>query len=222
MPDIYPRRNLPGDADVWGRTVEVRQDSTEMSVEMLQQSVQGQNRNTASSLQVLAGQIKAVQDAQAAIIVTQAQIQAAQADILATTNFLSTQTASDSRTNSDMFTGSHSGTTWWTYNPTYDCSVTLQTGSAGRLLIQATSNLIVGDLTALLGLEVVGQAGPSFPGPYSTYLSSNSGAASGVTRVHVFSGSANTSYTVRTRRGTTGTGSGSTGWSSTSLVVTRS
>lgn len=222
MPDIYPRRNLPGDADVWGRTVEVRQDSTEMSVEMLQQSVQGQNRNTASSLQVLAGQIKAVQDAQAAIIVTQAQIQAAQADIVATTNFLSTQTVASSKSTLSQYTGTTSSLVWEGFDGTYDAAVSVTTGSAGQLLIQGSATLLSSNTTSILGIEVVGQIGPSYPGPYSTYVSTLSAASSGVTRVVVFTGSANTTYTVRLRRGRDGSGTGAAMWRDQTLVVTRS
>lgn len=222
MPDIYPRRNLPGDADVWGRTVEVRQDSTEMSVEMLQQSVQGQNRNTASSLQVLAGQIKAVQDAQAAIIVTQAQIQAAQADIVATTNFLSTQTVASSKSTLSQYTGTTSSLVWESFDGTYDAAVSVTTGGAGQLLIQGSATLLSSNTTSILGIEVVGQIGPSYPGPYSTYVSTLSAASSGVTRAVVFTGSANTTYTVRLRRGRDGSGTGAAMWRDQTLVVTRS
>lgn len=222
MPDIYPRRNLPGDADVWGRTVEVRQDSTEMSVEMLQQSVQGQNRNTASSLQVLAGQIKAVQDAQAAIIVTQAQIQAAQADIVATTNFLSTQTVASSKSTLSQYTGTTSSLVWEGFDGTYDAAVSVTTGAAGQLLIQGSATLLSSNTTSILGIEVVGQIGPSYPGPYSTYVSTLSAASSGVTRAVVFTGSANTTYTVRLRRGRDGSGTGAAMWRDQTLVVTRS
>lgn len=60
MTDVFPRRNLPGDSDVWGRGVETRVIGVEGAVESLGQLVQGQNRNTASSLEVLAGQIRAL------------------------------------------------------------------------------------------------------------------------------------------------------------------
>lgn len=222
MPDIYPRRNLPGDADVWGRTVETKQESAETSIEMLQQAVQGQNRNTASSLQVLAGQIKAVQDAQAAIVLTQAQIQAAQVDILATTNFLSSQTVASSKSTLDQFTGVTSSLTWESFDGTYDASVSVTTGSAGRLLIQGSATLLSSGTTSILGIEVVGQVGPAYPGPYSTYVTALSAASSGVTRVVVFTGAANTTYTVRLRRGRDGSGSGAAMWRDQTLVVTRS
>lgn len=64
MVDVFPRRNLPGKADVWGREVETRTSSNELSIEALQQALSGQNRNTASSLSVLARQLQDIQVAQ--------------------------------------------------------------------------------------------------------------------------------------------------------------
>lgn len=57
MVDVFPRRNLPPLAEQWGREVENRVVSSEGSIESLQQSLSGQNRNTASSLSVLARQV---------------------------------------------------------------------------------------------------------------------------------------------------------------------
>lgn len=62
--DVFPRRNLPGEAEQWGRTLETGVVDTQAEVQALSQALQGQNRNTASSLSVLAGQIQAIQDAQ--------------------------------------------------------------------------------------------------------------------------------------------------------------
>lgn len=61
MTDVFPRRNLPDDgkghsAEPWGREVEKRIVGAESSLETLQQSFSGQNRNTASSLGDLATQ----------------------------------------------------------------------------------------------------------------------------------------------------------------------
>lgn len=61
MSDVFPRRNLPDDgkghsAEPWGREVEKRIVDNEGSLLSLQQSFQGQNRNTASSLGDLATQ----------------------------------------------------------------------------------------------------------------------------------------------------------------------
>lgn len=55
--DVFPRRNLPVPAEQWGREVERRVVSSEMGIEVLQQGLSGQNRNTASSLAVLSDQV---------------------------------------------------------------------------------------------------------------------------------------------------------------------
>jgi len=68
MADVFPRRNLPGDAEQWGREVEKRVAAVDSTLESVQQSVQGQNRNIASSLSVLAEQIAAIREAQEEII----------------------------------------------------------------------------------------------------------------------------------------------------------
>lgn len=226
MTDVFPRRNLPGDSDVWGREVESRTQSLDTQVTIVGQQVQSLNRNTASSLEVLAGQIQAVEEAQAEIELTQAQIiaaqadiTAAQADITATTNFLSTQTVSSSKSTGDSYSGSNSGTNWQSFDSTYDCSLSVTTGPAGRLLIQASAILTGGGLDSIIGIEVVGQIGPSSPSPYSMYVVDGT---AGATRVVTASLSANTTYTVRLRRGRGGSGSGVVLWGYQTLVVTRS
>lgn len=60
MVDIWPRRDLPGRADEWGRTAETRIDSNQATIEALQTAVQSQNRNSASSLAVLGDAIKSI------------------------------------------------------------------------------------------------------------------------------------------------------------------
>lgn len=60
MVDVFPRRNLPPLAEQWGREVENRVVSNEGSIESLQQGLSGQNRNTASSLAVIAQQINSI------------------------------------------------------------------------------------------------------------------------------------------------------------------
>lgn len=215
MSDVFPRRNLPGDSDNWGRAAEGRIVNAEGSIDTVKQFVQAQNRNTASSLQVIASQIEAIQ-------ATQLQIQQAQSDIIATTNFLSTQTVASSKSTLSQYVGSTTSLTWESFDSTYDCSVSVTTGSAGRLLIQGSATLLSSGTTSILGVEVVGQVGPAYPGPYSTYVSTLSAASSGVTRAVVFSGSANTTYVVRLRRGRDGSGSGTAMWRDQTLVVTRS
>lgn len=213
--DVFPRRNLPGDADNWGRTTEDRIINLDGAIVQVRQGLQSQNRNTASSLEVLAGQIRAVEQAQA-------EIQAAQADIIATTNFLTTQTVADSKSTLSQYAGTTSSLVWESFDSTYDASVSVTTGAAGRLLIQGSATLLSSNTTSILGIEVVGETGPSYPGPYSTYVSTLSAASSGVTRAVVFGGSANTTYTVRLRRGRDGSGTGAAMWRDQTLVVTRS
>lgn len=58
--DVFPRRNLPVASEQWGREVERRILGAEASLERLNQSVSGMNRNIASSLQLLADQINAI------------------------------------------------------------------------------------------------------------------------------------------------------------------
>lgn len=221
MADVYPRRDLPGTADVWGRKVEEKQISLEVSTEINSQAIQAQNRNTASSLAVIGSQIQALTDAQALIQAQQAQIIANQEALTATTAFLSTQTVSQSRSTLDQYSGSNSGTTWLSFDGTYDCSVSVTTGSAGRLLIQASANLLSGGLTSILAIEIVGVTGPDWPGAYSTYVSTTGATTSGASRIITVGLSANTTYTVRTRRGMAGT-SGAAMWRDQSLSVTRS
>lgn len=60
MADVWPRRDLPGRADEWGRTAETRIDSNQATIEALQTAVQSQNRNSASSLAVLGDAIKTI------------------------------------------------------------------------------------------------------------------------------------------------------------------
>lgn len=58
MTDVFPRRNLPEDAEQWGRAHDDRVVSLEKQIEALGQSLSGQNRNSASSIQTLATQVK--------------------------------------------------------------------------------------------------------------------------------------------------------------------
>ncbi|QDK01317.1 hypothetical protein SEA_WATERT_46 [Microbacterium phage WaterT] len=225
--DVFPRRNLPDLAENWGRDVEKRIVATDAEVASLKQFTQAQNRSNASSLEVLAGQIQAVEEAQEEIRVAQAAIVAAQADItstqnsiIATQNFLSTQTVYSAKGTEDTWSGTPGGTVWLPFSSTYDCSVSVTTGSAGRLLIQASANLMAGGgINTLMGIEVVGQVGPSVPSPFTSYVTDS---VAGVTRVAVFAGSANTNYTVRIRRGVQGGGAGGAVWAVQTLAVTRS
>lgn len=58
MTDVFPRRNLPIEAEPWGRAHDERVIALEDGVTRLGQSLSGQNRNSASSIQTLADQVK--------------------------------------------------------------------------------------------------------------------------------------------------------------------
>lgn len=58
MADVFPRRNLPAPAEPWGREHDNRVLNLERGVEALNQGLSGQNRSTASSLAVLAEQLR--------------------------------------------------------------------------------------------------------------------------------------------------------------------
>lgn len=226
MSDVFPRSNLPDDAVPWGRAHDDRVIALEATVGSIAQSVQGQNRNSASSLAVIAKQIQKIADQQQILIDQQAELSAQQTQLSSqqaaltnTVNFLATQTVSDSRGNADGYTGANTGTTWRGFDATYDCAVAVTTGSAGRLLIQASANLTAGGLTAVLGIQIDGVLGPGFPGPYCTYVTN---ASAGASRVVTAVLAPNTAYTVRLRRGITGDTSGSVAWRDQSLAVTRS
>lgn len=226
MPDVFPRRNLSPGAEPWGRAHDDRVLALESAMEIVSQSVQGQNRNSASSLAVIAKQIQKIAeqqqtliDQQAELSAQQAQLSSQQAALTNTVNFLATQTLSDSKASADGYTGSNSGTTWRGFDGNFDCAVTATTGPGGRLLIQASANLTAGGLTAVIGIQIDGVTGPSFPGPYCTYMTNASG---GVSRTVVATLSPNTTYTVRLRRGINGDTSGSLAWRDQTLSVTRS
>ena len=212
MTDVFPPWNAPDLMVPWSRAVQHRIVAAEEQISVLQQSVSGQNRNSASSLGSLADQIRNIS-------AVQVDIQAQQAQLAAASEFLRTQTSSVTRSTSDSFTGAAGGTTWRGFNPNIDCAITATTGPAGRLLIQASANLSAGGITALLAIEIVGVTGPSFPGPYSTYITN---ASAGVSRIVAAELAPNTAYTVRLRRGYSDIASGVVVWRDQSLVVTRS
>lgn len=71
MVDVLHRRNLPPDAEPWGRDIENLALGTQSQVEILSQGVQGQNRNTASSLASLGKTILSLQATIASMPITQ-------------------------------------------------------------------------------------------------------------------------------------------------------
>lgn len=67
MTDVFPRRNLPGTADVWGREVEIRVAGAERSAEINAQSLQALNRSLASSVTILSEQVSGLAEVIAAL-----------------------------------------------------------------------------------------------------------------------------------------------------------
>jgi len=55
--DVYPRRNLPGTSEDWGRALETDVVGTKKALEIVGQNIGAQNRATAASLQELSRQI---------------------------------------------------------------------------------------------------------------------------------------------------------------------
>lgn len=58
--DVFPRRNLPNEAEQWGRDVEIRLSHAKTRSEALGQFSRGQNRNTASSLEALSRSLQRI------------------------------------------------------------------------------------------------------------------------------------------------------------------
>jgi hypothetical protein len=60
--DVFPRRNLGGESEEWGREVEARVRAVEYAILGQQQNLSGANRTSASSLQELSRQLQALEN----------------------------------------------------------------------------------------------------------------------------------------------------------------
>ena len=63
--DVFPRRNLPGAAEQWGRAVENRTRELEKNAVAVNQSLHGANRGTAAQLASISDQLKMIPRVQA-------------------------------------------------------------------------------------------------------------------------------------------------------------
>lgn len=220
MADVFPRRNLPNEAEQWGRTLETTTVNNAQGIEMLAQSVQAQNRNTASSLEVLATQINTLQSQQAELQAQQVALGVQQATLQSTINFLSTQTLYDQRV---TVTGGSRGAlgagayAYEAFDPSDDCEIVVTTATSGRLLISVGGAVTSSGSGAGIGPEVVGGALPDF----TNSAAAGADAAVGASRSVIVNLFANTTYTVRTRRWWYGTTSQFASYQAASLVVTR-
>lgn len=120
MADVFPLRNLPTDAEPWGRTVEDRIYQAENALSGSKQSLSGLNRATGSTLENLAYQIQQVQSLAESIPVPQQR--------------------------SANFTGfGVTGTNGWnpigslTFNPTFPGRFSFTVIASGQLVSSSTS-----------------------------------------------------------------------------------
>lgn len=75
--DVFPRRNLPGEAEEWGRKVEERIRNVEYGSLSQKSNIQSENRSSSSSLQELSRQLIQIRDTQVALQANQAALDAA-------------------------------------------------------------------------------------------------------------------------------------------------
>ena len=152
MPDVFPLRNLPTDAEEWGRTVEDRIYQAENALSGSKQSLAGLNRATGSTLENLAYQIQEVQGLYEAIpIATQRTATATNFSVPSTGNWNSIASVS--------MAFPRSGT------------LTLDAIASGRLVSGGSSTL----MTATYRIVAGGSASPAIPGlfasPSGTFVS---------------------------------------------------
>lgn len=173
---------------------------------------------TAPSSGQINKQLAALEATQATLTSQQATLTSQQATLSAQVTFLQTQSVADSRTNTSSYTGSNSGTNWNGYDGTYDPAVTVTTGASGKLNILGSGLVAASGLGGALGVEIVGVYGPTWPGPFAGYVL---GATAPGTFASIASLAANTTYTVRMRRGRSENTTGVVLWGYLSLTVTR-
>lgn len=225
MADVFPRRNLPPDAEQWGRTLETTTANNSQSIEVLAQSAQAQNRNTASSLEVLAQQITSLsaqqeelQSQQAELEAQQVALSSQQAALTGTINFLSTQTSYDQKLGtSGGSRGGVSGIAYESLDGAYDCALTVTTAGSGKLLISVGAAVTSSGAGAGVGPEIVGVSLPDF----TDSATAGENGVVGASRTIVATLSPNTTYIIYTRRWWYGSAPQFASYQAASLVVTR-
>lgn len=68
--DVFPRRNLPGDAEPWGRAIEGRVVGTEKALESANQFLAADNRAFASQAALLSAQINRIAESSIYVVTT--------------------------------------------------------------------------------------------------------------------------------------------------------
>lgn len=139
-------------------------------------------------------------------------------DLAATVAFLQGQTvyAANAGGMGGVRTGSV-GINYESYSGTYDCSLSVTTGASGKLLISTGAVVLSSGGGAGVGPEIVGVLLPSHP--HSMFV--GGGPTAGASRTFLASLTANTTYTIRSRRWWYGSTSQTVLYENSTLAVTR-
>ena len=210
--DIPPRRNLPDAAEPWGRFIESERTELWKAVSASDQARGNSNRSFNGALGVLQNQLNSLAAQQEQLLNQQEQLLNQQEHLLNQQEFLLNQQVSLVSTKTDVHQTDTSGTGEWvtqSYDETYDSTINFTTSSTGVVDIECTASLLVNNGSDLAwagagqsyeilsgGSQVVTETGNT-----TMLQAMNAGAIWGhFSRTKRFSLSANTSYTLRSRR----------------------
>lgn len=203
------KRNLPPEAELWGRSIETRLAALELSNSNLSALVASGNARVSS------------------LLANQQAIQNSQNNILATQGFLADQTTASSNASGFFSFGGYTGTNTvsgviaYGYDPLYDAELSVTTSSTGKLLIGITVDTILAasdqtSFSAVCRADVFTSLGTYVD--YGPHVASNvnppstsivTSVTSGATSQDLLALSPNTEYKIRTIRQMSGTqGSG--------------
>ena len=217
MPTV-PNPNSTPESAAWDRWVTDELVALRREISRRQVDSLATDKGQTATVNGLIRTIEALREQQDTLSDQQDTLASQQATLSNQINFLENQTVYDSRANMSNYVGSNSGTTWEAYNSTYDPAVTITTGDSGRLNVLASAMLTGGDIEGLIGMEIVGVSGPSWPGPQAGIVVDATAMGAFSTQVTL---SPNTSYIIRLRRGRGGVISGAVIWGYLSLAVTK-
>lgn len=169
--DVFPRRNLPNEAEQWGRAHDARIVEAEASLDRIEQSVQGLNRSTASSLTSIARQIETIQEQQAEIKEAQDELNARKTYSASGSNF-TTSVVNSVQTGSPRanisFTLAESRTVLFTATASQSSFAIMPPG-IGSSILRNSIELRVDELNAAVNSSSQGlQFTTSAPGVYTS------------------------------------------------------
>lgn len=157
--DVFPRRNLPGESEAWGRVVEDRIREVEYAALGQKTNLQSENRASSASLQEISRQIISLQANQAALDANQAALDAAIRAV--------PRTLQSTQQNSGFGLGGG-------WNTVVTASVTVPSGmNTCRLLVigsgQVVTNTTTQNVESSYRLNVLNVGtSPEAPGPWAT------------------------------------------------------